>query len=90
MWGVWGVGLVSGHRQMRWDLSRGIDGSGSTERWWVDCQIYSKEAGFGEKQVDNTLFKWMSMWIIYEEHLGYFLDNLTRNMYIWCVVDIFA
>lgn len=80
LWDVGGVGRVSGHRQMRWDLCGGIDGSGSTERWWVDCQIYSKEAGFSEKQVDNTLFKWMSLWIIHEEHLGYFWDHLTINM----------
>ncbi len=57
-----------------------------------------RRQGVCEKQVDITLFKWMSPWIIHEEHSGYFWDNLTRNMYIqytmnydisW-VVDIFA
>lgn len=42
---LWDVGRVSGHRNLRWDLCGGTDGSGSKERWWVDCQIYSKEAG---------------------------------------------
>ncbi len=76
----------------------GIYGSGSKERWWVYCQIYSKEAGGLWEAGRHYIIKWMSPWIIHEEHSGYFWDNLTRNMYIqytmnydisW-VVDIFA